>query len=381
MLADLGLTVTRHIPLDTIAGLVTGVYSLHGGVIRDAGGRIVSHLVTSGASGAASSLVPGLNLLAPMIQQAQVWQLSRDVAALRSSVETVLNVSMAGAALSGLGLVTSMVGFAFLNNRLQKLDSRLESLEKEVKGIKDLVVGLQRSKLQFAIDNVRHAESASNDALKQDLLLQSKREFGTLTHHYQDQWARSRTLREVEAVNELYTLAILGHAIVCSNLGLCSDAANDLRDHSNDWTKQSRVHAKTLMFSERPDRWLSGEFVDVLPARSLIALLDFAHDDRKGIDWLDELRLAHARDGTVLDNLASSAPAGLQRILGKGDLGDRVTLARSLMARADVMAANVEYFQFLDAKRLSATVFQKLLNEARIESGSDAVCVSVGAAS
>jgi len=42
MLADLGLSVARQIPVETLTGLVSGMYSLHGGVIRDAGGPFES---------------------------------------------------------------------------------------------------------------------------------------------------------------------------------------------------------------------------------------------------------------------------------------------------------------------------------------------------
>ena len=105
MLADLGLTVARQIPIETLTGLVSGMYTVHGGVIRDAGGRIVSHLVTSGGSAAMSSLVPGLGVLGQALQGAQLWKIGKDVAAVQQTVNTVLNVAMTGTVLSGLGLV------------------------------------------------------------------------------------------------------------------------------------------------------------------------------------------------------------------------------------------------------------------------------------
>jgi hypothetical protein len=54
-------SVSRVIPKDTMLGLITGAYSLHGGVVRDLGGRIVAHLATP-ATGL--NLVPGLNWVA-----------------------------------------------------------------------------------------------------------------------------------------------------------------------------------------------------------------------------------------------------------------------------------------------------------------------------
>ena len=51
LLPELGLTVARQIPVEMIGGLLSGGYSLHGGVIRNGAGQIVSHLATVGGSG------------------------------------------------------------------------------------------------------------------------------------------------------------------------------------------------------------------------------------------------------------------------------------------------------------------------------------------
>ena len=126
MLADLGLTVARQIPIETLTGLVSGMYTVHGGVIRDAGGRIVSHLVTSGGSAAMSSLVPGLGVLGQALQGAQLWKIGKDVAAVQQTVNTVLNVAMTGTVLSGLGLVTSVAGFTYLRHRLNQLERNFD---------------------------------------------------------------------------------------------------------------------------------------------------------------------------------------------------------------------------------------------------------------
>ncbi len=39
------LTVERALPEGVLTGLLSGQYSLHGGVIRSAGGQIVRHLI------------------------------------------------------------------------------------------------------------------------------------------------------------------------------------------------------------------------------------------------------------------------------------------------------------------------------------------------
>ena len=376
VLSDIGLRVSRSLPREAIAGLLSGTYSLHGGVVRDASGRIVSHLVSVSATQGLSGLIPGAGLLGTILEQGQLLKIGKDIAQVQSALANVLHISMAGAALSGLGLVTSIASVAYLNRRFDQTDAKLAALERDIKGIKDWLGTLQKSKLQFAIDNLRHAETTRDEILRRDMLLQSKREFSTLAHLYKAEWSRCRSVEEIGAVDDLYVLSILGSAIVCSNLGMHEEAAADLRSNVADWSSQARKHAKSLLFSDRPDRFLAAEFVDQLPARTLVALLDYAHETERGIDWIDELRASHARHATIFESLTPLAPARLQRLVNKSDVAGPVTLARTLRTRSALLDANTAHYDFLNEKRISAIAFQRSLEAARVGAEADAICVS-----
>ena len=137
MLSNIGLVVSRQIPADQIAGILLGTHKVYGGVVRDSLGRISSHLLTSGATPAMlNSLVPGLGALGSMVNAAQIFAVGRDVQQVQQTVNTVLQVATANAALAGLGLVTSVAGFAYLHQRLNKVDAKLTVLEKQVKEVK-----------------------------------------------------------------------------------------------------------------------------------------------------------------------------------------------------------------------------------------------------
>ena len=376
MLSNIGLEVARVLPRETIAGLVSGAYSLHGGVVRDASGRIVSHLVTASATQGLAGLIPGANLLGTIFEQGQLWKIGKDIAQVQSALATVLSVSMAGAALSGLGLITSIASVAYLSRRFDQTDAKLAALEKEIKSIRDWLGTLQKSKLQFAVDNLRHAETARDQVLRRDMLLQSKREFSTLAHFYKAEWSRCRTVQAIGAVDELYVLSILGSATVCSNLGMHEEAAIDLRSNVADWSTQARLHARSLLFNDRPDRFLAAEFIDQLPARALVALLDYAHDSERGIDWIDELRAGHAKHATLLESLTPFTPAGLQRPRNQSDVAAAVMLARTLRTRTALLDTNAAHYNFLNEKGISATAFQRSLEAARVDAAADAICVS-----
>ena len=76
MLSELGLSVARSIPVRQVIGLATGSLSLHGGVIRDAAGRIVSHLMP--ASAGLLSAVPGLGAIGSVVTGTQNANLERE---------------------------------------------------------------------------------------------------------------------------------------------------------------------------------------------------------------------------------------------------------------------------------------------------------------
>ena len=176
MLSELGLTVARELPAGTIHGILSGVYSIHGGVIRDGLGRIVSHLATGGGASSLSSLIPGAGVLGSLINTGQIYFLGKDVKQVQQSVEqvqqavsTVLSVSMANTALAGLGLVTSVAGFAYLSNRLNKIDTKLVALEKLVKEIRHLIQSQQKAQLHTAIDCLRQSELTSDAQMRHEL--------------------------------------------------------------------------------------------------------------------------------------------------------------------------------------------------------------------
>jgi len=198
-------------------------------------------------------------------------------------------------------------------------------------------------------------------------------------HFYKDEWVRCRSVDEISAVDDLYVLAVLGSATVCSNLGLHEEAAIDLRSHVAAWSAQARLHAKSLLFTDKPGRFLSADYVETLPARTIIDLMDYAYDEERGIEWLDALRVAHARNVTVLESLTPLAPVRLQRLGSNNEIAGKVALANTLRARSALLDANSAHYDFLKAKDTSAIAFQRALESARIDADSDAICVSATA--
>lgn len=389
MLSSLGLTVAREIPLEFLSSLASGAFRVHGGVIRNGLGQIVGHLATPAAA-SISSLIPGLGTLATAINTGQIYAVGRNVKELQGTVGTLLSateantaliqqvqqtigttlsVSMAGTALSGLGLVTSVAGFAYLSQRLNKIDAKLGQLEKQIKEIRHLIQSQQKAQLHAAIDCLRQAELTSNKKLRHELLMQSKSNFTTLTHYYRELWSNSSEIHEVDGVDEYFTLAFTGAALATSELGMAEIAFDELDRHFKDWKVIARKHCEVQMIRNDPERFLAPAFVKELPARELVETLDFVHDGQRGIEWIDDLR---SRSSFRMPR--PSLPGSWQPF-GQDDEKPAIEFARRLLARSNVLATNVAQFAFLKDRKISASRFADEVKLALSEHGEAPICI------
>jgi hypothetical protein len=361
VLTDFGLTVTRSIPIEQLGGLLSGVYSLHGGVIRDGAGRIVSHLVSNGAPNALASLVPGLNTLSSLAANGQLFSLARDVAAIQSTVSTVLNVASAGAVLSGLGLVTSIAGFAYLHKRMNVIDKQLAALLNVVKDVKQTLMYQQFANLRAAVKLMQHAERADDHVVRRGKLLQANEGFTKLIYFYADVWGESKDVRQLPFLEDCYSLAFTGASLTNSSMGLYDVAAREYAEHHQTWQSIARKHIKAQLLNENPQRLLNGVSAKLLSTRQLVELLDFSNETNKGMDWVDELR----KVPTVFDLpwRETVSPSVIK-------------LANNLCARNNVLQATEEHLKFLEAKRVSVIDFSLAAESERQKLDVPSVCVS-----
>ena len=372
MFSELGLAVTRQIPVDQMLGIVLGSHSVHGGVIRDGLGRITSHLVNGGATSLASSLLPGLGTLGSLINTGQLYSIGQDVQQVQQTANTILQVSMAGTALAGLGVVTSVAGFAYLSHRLNKIDDKLSRMEKEIKAIKSLIQCKQKAELHTAIDHLRQAELTTNKHLRHDLLMRSKELFTTLAHFYREQWANADEIHQIDGLDEYFTLAFTGAALATSELGMGEVASTELQRHINDWQMQARRHCGKHLLGDTPERLMDESLVNDLSTRELVDMLDFVNGTRRGIDWIDDLR---RQTTSLVPAFHKALPGALQRFVAPASEKPVIDFSKRLYARNNVLSANIAHFAFLDNKKVSASYFAGEVKKIMLEHKDTPVCI------
>ena len=348
MIDGFGINVLRQVPIEYISGIVSQIYSVHGGVIREAAtGRIVAHLAIPEAGAALAGAVPGLGFLGDLAQTYQLHALSQNV-------QQVLSVSLANTALAGLGLATSLAGFVYLSRKLSALDGRVAE-------IKDWLASGSEGQLRAAVADLSHSARAQEPETRRQLLLSAKSSFTGLAHHYRSQAAIAKSIAVAEVYEDYSVTAMIGAVMCVSDLGLHDAAAEDFKALRAEWSSAARTRVASLLDLENAARLLDGRYAAALPAASLVAILDFAKDESRGIGWIDELRKGF---GTV-----ASLTSGLRPLAD-----DAIAYARKLRAKNDVLANYEEHFRYLSARRMTVSSFSKLVQKAT-EGGRLAVLV------
>ena len=372
MFSDLGLAVARQIPAGQLTGILLGSHTVRGGVVRDGLGRITSHLVTGGATSLASSFLPGVGMLGSLINARQLHSIGRDVQQVQQTANTILQVSMAVAALAGLGVVISVAGFAYLSHLLNKIDDKLSCIEKDIKAIKSLLQCKQKAELHTAIDHLRQAQLATNEHLSNDLLMRSKELFTTLAHFYREHWVNVEEINQIDGLDEYFRLAFTGAALAIRKLGMSEAASTELKRHFGDWQTHARRHCGKHMLGDTPQRLMDEAMVNDLSARALVDMLDFVNDKRREINWIDDLR---RQSTSLVPAFHKALPGALQRFAAPVSQKPAIDFSKRLRARNNVLSANIAHFDFLANKKISASYFAGEVKRIVLQHRDTPVCI------
>lgn len=341
MATDFGFHVLRQVPQEFTSAIKQGIYTLHGGVIREAvNGRIVAHLAMPNLASTLAQAVGSIPVVGGVLDAVQIYQLS----ALSQKVQQVLSLSLASTTLSGLGLATSLVGFVLLDRRMKAIDGQIAQ-------VKSWLSSASEGQLRAAVSDLSHAARAGDLETRRHLILSAKSTFTSLSHHYREQAAATKSLREFELREELCMTAMLGSVMCTSHLGLLAPATEDMKAFHRDWSIMARRQLKQMLDLDNAARLLDGRYAKALPASELIALLDFANDKPQGILWIDELRQNFGR--------AAMLSSGFRPV---GD--DAIRSAIRLRARSDVLESYCAHFDYLQQHGLDLGAFERLVADA-----------------
>lgn len=375
----LGLTVARAIPPEVITGLLTGQYKQYGGVIRWASGtenagQIVRHLLPVTSQSLASPLFAPVSSTLGTINTYQLHRLSGQVGNLTTSVNQLFQVATGTMALSGLNLVVSAVGFAVLNEKLKRLEGKLNEIQQEVKAIRSLLEIEERAKLSAALRDLLSISEIKNSNHRHTILFNAKNVFGPVNLKYKELLLSADTIETAMAYEEYFCLTSLTHARCLAELEMLDMASRDILETQIFWKEQSRRIANDLLLSENPERLLFSDFAKDVPVSTLAEWLDFSYGEEKGYGWIDELRGKtrpwYAEDGYVevgkgAAKVTSSLFNVASRYTGKvieKDIDRQQTKVlpsfQKLVARNNVLEGYVEQYRLLEVSGTTPMEFE-----------------------
>lgn len=294
--AALEWTVQRTLPTDTLQGILSGAYQMYGGVIRRApgtpgGGQIVRHLIFPAGAQLTDALIPSpVGGLLNVANYYQLRQLSGQMMGLQMATQQVLALASSTMLLSGLNLAVSAVGFAVIVHKLNKLEGKLQELQKEVQAIRNLLELKERSELKAALRDLLNIVDISNPDHRHTMLFNSKNVLAPINFKYKELLAEADIPEVAMAYEEYFCLTALAHARCVAELGMLQMARRDLLETKDFWQAQARRIATDLLLGEHPERFLFSDFAQEVPVTILAGWLDFAYGEEKGYAWVDELR-------------------------------------------------------------------------------------------
>ncbi|MEH6585231.1 MAG: hypothetical protein V7720_01670 [Halioglobus sp.] len=356
MIGDI-LNLERNIPDSVAMGVLSGKYSVHGGVIRGAGGQIVRHLVP-----AVTSPLNPLGMLSAPFDIVNTFQL-RDIA---KTTQELVSMSQATMAMSGLNLAVSAVGFAALYSSLKNVESQIRDIDKKVVWIKNFLDTSRRASLLFAAEEL---SSLPADLAHRTHILHSSRDsLGQTAMHYLEHLDQSTDLLEAMSYQHFYCTAFLMKARCSAELEMYDKSVSEIETGRKAWSERSRRIATEMIIKDDPERFLGKNYVEILPSAKIAGWMDFAHDEKRGYGWVDSLRSGFSEPS--FSWLRSFFSEGLDQ-----KEKDLVSYMDNLVSRNEVLDGYESQYRFLMDNSITPSRFDAEVHQLPLEDAVDGIFI------
>lgn len=391
-----GWAVSRNIPYETFAGLITGQYKLYGGVIRWAAGtthagQIVKHIIPTAFSPLGT--IPGLNIILGITNSFQLTeikkltkfntnqliQISGQISSLSQTTEQVLSVVRGTALLSGLGLTVSCIGFAAINKKLNMIDEKLKTIEKDVKAIKYFLESQERARLRAALNALLKIDHKTAIEHRHTILHNSRNTLAEINMRYRELLSEADSLETAMSYEEYFSLTALAQVRCTAELEMFDIAYKEMEETNLFWQYQARRIIKEILVGQYPERFLATDFADDVSITELVEWLDFVYQENKGLLWIDDLRLTineswysekwlnktasgiFAKDKS---QIFTDEKSGLNKNVGSGLKKEKQMLIpalRKIIARGSIFESYLLQYELLEAQQIKPFDFEQKL--------------------
>lgn len=347
-----GFTLARVIPDSVLTGVLSGSYKIFGGVVRNKSGQIVAHLVNAGnPTNILSTLLSPVNTAFSGLNTYQLYRIGVDA-------QKLIGLAQTSMVISGLTLAVSSAGFLFLNNKINKIDKKLQEMAVDLKYIKSFLELQERSRLISALKVIRELGQIEDISTKTQMLINSRQTLGEIHEKYKSLLIEDKSVKELMPIEEYFTITAIGHALCSAELGMYDQAKNDLLESQLIWKKAAKSFVREKVIGKEPQRFLTKKYVSHIKSEEIAGWMDFAEDRELGIDRLDQLR-----------GMSPKIDINIRSSIGKEE-AIAIEVARKLVQRDRVLQGYVyqyEYFASLKTKPSEVQqYFESLSGESKI---------------
>ena len=351
------LTLERTLPTGVLTGVLTGQYSVHGGVIRNASGQVVRHLVS-----ASSMTLDPFGFVSAIPSLYNVYQIKR----LAEMTQQVLAISTATVAFSGLNLAVSALGFMMMRDSLKKVEQHLERSDKKLAWIKVFLDSSRRARLLSAVDELATLPSAT--AHRETILHSSREKLGEVAMHYLQHWSESNELQEAMAYQHYYCMAFLAKSRCSAELEMYDNAVGEFQNGLTQWQEASRAIVKDKIFGNNRYRFFSKECLELAPTAKIAGWMDFAYNEKRGYEWIDILRQEYEPPAKrIFDEWFPAKKEDHTK--------DDVTYLDNLVSRNSILEGYGSQLKFLADKEIKPSLLQEEINSLFTNDDSEKVLI------
>jgi len=360
MIEVIGHSVLRSIPPEVAQGLVSGMYKLYGGVIRYApgtakAGQIICHLIPT------KSFISSIGVAAPALLAAAGSTFSSfnktnlKLDQVLNVAQQILNISKNAMILSGLNLAVSAIGFAYITHRLNNVDKKLNEIQKDIREIKAFLESKERAELRAALNDLLKLASIKDPENRKTVLHNARQSLSVICERYKELLFNAENLEKTIISEEYYCLTSYARMHCSAELKMFETAVTESEELIKFWDAQLRQVTQKYILGNHVERFLYNEYAESVPVDTLIELLDFAGNEKKGYNWLDELR---RKNKSWYPKNYFNSPVNI----GTGDASEETRLVfpaiQKILARRNVLEGHKTQIEFLAMNKITPAEFE-----------------------
>jgi hypothetical protein len=246
----------------------------YGAVLKDAGtGQIVGHLKETGdmasilsklatsplkIANAANPLSFVPDLIGQGYNAYQIKGVQRSVGEVKGLVEGLQLATNVAAISSVVGLGVSVAGFAVVNNKLKKIDAKIDAVADDVQIIKRVLSELSISweamsnaRFQTAAETLIVAEKSDTEARRQELAKEATSEFALLRNYYSHLLQRKGLFEDISLdLDSLYEI-VARYTVSCMGVLQAEFMTGDLGSYRTRLDTIQSEYADLVSFSPK----------------------------------------------------------------------------------------------------------------------------------